>query len=169
MTTNVTQVITLEELRSVPLFASLENEAVRELRELLTVKDFRAGTELFHLGDKGDAMYLIESGRVRIHIEDSTGQEVTLVELAGGDFFGEMAILDGQPRSADATVIQDARLAILDRADFLTFVRRNPDVSLAMMNAITERLRHNNELLRQRVSRNANEVMAERMTVADRM
>lgn len=169
MSSNVTQVITLEELRSVPLFASLENEAARELRELLTVKDVRAGTELFHLGDKGDAMYLIESGRVRIHIEDSTGQEVTLVELAGGDFFGEMAILDGQPRSADATVIQDARLAILDRDDFLTFVRRNPDVSLAMMNAITERLRHNNELLRQRVSRNANEVMAERLTVADRM
>lgn len=164
-----TQVITLEELRSVPLFASLENEAARELRDLLTVKDVPAGTEIFYHGDQGDAMYLIESGRVRIHIVDSTGQDVTLVELAGGDFFGEMAILDGKPRSADATVIENARLAILARDDFISFVRRNPDIALAMLNAITHRLRHTDELLGQRVSRNANEEMAARLTMADRM
>lgn len=169
MSTTAPQVITLEELRSVPLFASLDNEAARELRELLTVSDVSAGTELFHHGERGDAMYLLESGRVRIHVEDSTGQEVTLVELAGGDFFGEMAILDGNPRSADATVIEDARLAILARDDFLSFVRRNPNVALEMLGAITNRLRHTDDLLRQRVSRNANEVMAARMTFADRM
>jgi CRP/FNR family cyclic AMP-dependent transcriptional regulator len=169
MSSTIPQVITLDELRSVPLFASLDNEAAMELRDLLTLNDVRAGAELFHHGDKGDAMYLLESGRVRIHIEDTTGQDVTLIELAGGDFFGEMAILDGQPRSADATVIEDARLAILDRDDFISFVRRNPDVSLAMLSAITSRLRRTDELLGQRVSRNANEVMAERMTPADRM
>lgn len=169
MSINVTKVITLEELRSVPLFASLDNEAARELRDLLIVNDVSAGTVLFKHGDKGDAMYLLESGRVRIHVEDSTGQEVTLIELAGGDFFGEMAILDGKPRSADATVIEAARLAILDRHDFITFVRRNPDVSLAMLSAITDRLRRTDDLLRQRVSRNANEVMAARMTTSDRM
>jgi CRP/FNR family transcriptional regulator, cyclic AMP receptor protein len=169
MTDIVTQVITLEELRSVPLFASLDNEAAVELRSLLTINDVTAGSVLFNHGDTGDAMYLIESGRVRIHVEDSTGQDVTLIELAGGDFFGEMAILDGKPRSADATVIESARLAILNRDDFITFVRRNPDVSLAMLSAITDRLRHTDDLLRQRVSRNANEIMAARMTLSDRM
>jgi uncharacterized membrane protein len=161
--------MTLEALRSVPLFASLDDAAASELRDLLTVKRAPAATALFRHGDRGDSMYLIESGRVRIHLEDSAGQEVTLIELAGGDFFGEMAILDGNARSADATVIEDASLAILARDDFLSFVRRNPDVALKMLSAITNRLRNTDDLLRQRVSRNANEVMAARMTPADRM
>lgn len=161
--------MTLEALRSVPLFASLDDEAAGVLRDLLTVKLVAAATELFHHGDTGDAMFLIESGRVRIHLEDSAGQEVTLIELAGGDFFGEMAILDGKPRSADATVIEDARLAVLARDDFLSFVRHNPDVAIKMLSAITNRLRHTDDLLRQRVSRNANDEEAARMTLADRM
>jgi CRP/FNR family cyclic AMP-dependent transcriptional regulator len=161
--------MTLEALRSVPLFASLDDNATRELRSLLQVHEAEDGTALFHHGDTGDAMYLIESGRVRIHVEDSTGQDVTLAELAGGDFFGEMALLDGNPRSADATVIEDARLAILSRDNFLSFVRRNPDVALEMLSAITHRLRHTDELLRQRVSRNANEEAAARMTLTDQM
>ena len=149
--------MTLEALRSVPLFASLDDNAARELRDLLSVREASSQSVLFHHGDKGDAMYLIETGRVRIHVEDSTGQDLTLIELAGGDFFGEMAILDGKPRSADATVMDDARLAILSRDDFLSFVRRNPDVAIKMLSAITHRLRQTDDLLRQRVSRNANE------------
>lgn len=162
-------VMTLEALRSVPLFASLDDKATTELRDLLSVKHAATESVLFHHGEKGDAMYLIESGRVRIHVVDSTGQDLTLIELAGGDFFGEMAILDGKPRSADATVIEDARLAILSRDNFLSFVQRNPDVAIKMLSAITDRLRHTDDLLRQRVSRNSNEVMAARMTLSDRM
>jgi uncharacterized membrane protein len=161
--------MTLEALRSVPLFASLDDHAARELRSLLKINDVVGVTPLFHAGDSGDSMYLIESGRVRISVQDTSGHEVTLVELARGDFFGEMALIDGKPRSADATVIEDARLAILSRDDFLEFVRANPDVALEMLSAVTHRLRHTDELLRQRVSRNANEEEAARMTVADRM
>jgi uncharacterized membrane protein len=169
MSAIVSQPMTLEALRSVPLFASLDDHAARELRELLRPHEATGGTVLFHLGDQGDAMYLIESGRVRIHVEDSTGHDVTLTEMAGGDFFGEMALLDGNPRSADATVIEDARLAILSRDDFLSFVRRNPNVALEMLSAITHRLRLTDELLRQRVSRNVNEEAAARMTQTDRL
>lgn len=161
--------MTLEALRSVPLFASLDDEAAAELRALLKIRDVPNESTLFHLGDKGDAMYLIESGRVRIHLQDTSGHDVTLVEFAGGDFFGEMAILDGKPRSASATVIEPARLAILERDVFLSFVHRNPDVALKMLSAITNRLRRTDELLSQRVSRNANDEEAARMTVADRM
>ena len=161
--------MTLEALRSVPLFASLDNDAARELRSLLTVHEVTVETPLFDAGDSGDAMYLIENGRVRIHVRDTSGHDVTLAELAGGDFFGEMAILDGKPRSASATVIEPARLAVLSRDDFLSFVRRNPDVALKMLSAITNRLRETDELLRQRVSRNVNEEEAARMTTSDRM
>ena len=94
--------MTLEALRSVPLFASLDDEAATELRNLLTEKTCRSDTHLFHKGDTGDAMYLIESGRVRISITDEDGKEITLAELAQGDFFGEMSIIDGRQRSADA-------------------------------------------------------------------
>src|SRR5882762_7154317 len=162
------QEMTLEALRSVPLFGSLDDHAATELRELLMVEDISTGTQLFHKGDSGDAMYLIESGRIRISITDQDAQEVTLADLAQGDFFGEMALIDGRKRSADARVVQDARLAILSRPAFLAFVRANPDVALEMLSALSERLRRTDELLRSRVSRNVNEEQASRMTVADR-
>jgi uncharacterized membrane protein len=125
-------------------------------------------TRLFRQGDTGDAMYLIESGRVRISIRDADAQEVTLAELAQGDFFGEMSIIDGRKRSADAQVIEDSRLAVLSREAFLAFVRRKPDVALEMLTALTDRLRRTDELLRSRVSRNVNEEAQARLTLADR-
>ncbi|HEY0384603.1 MAG TPA: cyclic nucleotide-binding domain-containing protein, partial [Pyrinomonadaceae bacterium] len=166
---SVASVMTLEELRSVPLFADLDDTATRELRDLLKIREVESETPLFSLGDTGDAMYLIDSGRVRISVQDSFGHAVTLAELGGGDFFGEMAILDGKQRAADATVIETARLAILEREDFIPFVRRNPDVALKMLSAITKRLRDTDELLRQRVSRNANIEEEARLTRSDRL
>ncbi|HKP47153.1 MAG TPA: cyclic nucleotide-binding domain-containing protein, partial [Pyrinomonadaceae bacterium] len=154
------QEMTLEALRSVPLFGSLDDHAAVELRELLAFEDIPAEQQLFHKGDGGDAMYLIESGRVRISITDEDGTEVTLADLAQGDFFGEMALIDGRMRSADARVVEDARLAILSRPAFLAFVRSNPDVALEMLSALTDRLRRTDELLRSRVSRNVNEEQA---------
>src|SRR6185437_7209153 len=133
--------MTLEALRSVPLFASLTDEAAIELRNLLAIKDVSASTELFHKGDTGNAMYLIETGRVRISIVDEDDKEITLAELAQGDFFGEMSIIDGRQRSADAKVIEDGRLAVLARPNFLAFVRANPDVALGMLGALSDRLR----------------------------
>jgi CRP/FNR family transcriptional regulator, cyclic AMP receptor protein len=125
-------------------------------------------TRLFNQGDTGDAMYLIESGKIRISIRDDDKQEVTLADLAQGDFFGEMSIIDGRKRSADARVIEDSRLAVLSRPAFLSFVRNNPDVALEMLSALTDRLRRTDELLRSRVSRNANEEEKARLTLADR-
>src|SRR6266566_5077258 len=160
--------MTLEALRSVPLFATLTDAATTELRRLLKTKNVAAGTQLFHKGDNGDAMYLLETGRVRISITDEDRKEITLAELAQGDFFGEMSIIDGRQRSADASVIEDGRLAILPRRDFLNFVRANPDVALGMLGALSDRLRRTDELLRSRVSRNANEEERKRATMADR-
>jgi uncharacterized membrane protein len=170
MSANPTQpFMTLEALRSVPLFASLDDETARSLRDLLKVRRAAAGTQLFRAGDAGDAMFLIEGGRVRIHVNDEDGEDLTLAELGDGDFFGEMAILDGKPRSAHATVTEDADLGVLSREDFHRFIRSNTDVALNMMSAITERLRRTDELLTRRVSRNLNEVEEERMTFSDRM
>lgn len=169
MPENGRPLMTLEALRSVPLFASLGDESACALRELLELELRPAGSVLFQKGEQGGAMYLIEDGRVRIHIKDSDGDEVTLAELAAGDFFGEMSILDGKPRSATATVSEDARLAVLSRPHFHEFVQQSPEVALSMLAAITDRLRQTDEMLRQRVTRNLNEVEEERQTLADRM
>jgi uncharacterized membrane protein len=150
------------------LFASLSDDAATELRNLLTETDVPSKTQVFHKGDTGNAMYLIERGKVRISITDEDRREITLAELAQGDFFGEMSLIDGRQRSADASVVDDARFAVLARPDFLTFVRSNPDVALGMLGALSDRLRRTDELLRSRVSRNANEEERKRATTADR-
>ena len=162
------QEMTLDAIRSVPLFASLDDEAASDLRNLLSVREVPNGTALFRAGDQGDAMYLIESGRVRITISDDDQKEIVLAELAQGDFFGEMAIIDGKQRSADATVAEDARLAVLSRENFLGFIHDNPKVALEMLSASFARLRRTDKLLQQRVSRNVNEEQEKRMTIADR-
>jgi len=160
--------MTLDAIRSVPLFASLDDEAASDLRNLLSVREVPNGAALFRAGDQGDAMYLIESGRVRITISDDDQKEIVLAELAQGDFFGEMAIIDGKQRSADATVAEDARLAVLSRENFLGFIHDNPKVALEMLSASFARLRRTDKLLQQRVSRNVNEEQKKRMTLADR-
>src|SRR5918911_1072055 len=169
MQTDVSPEITLEALRSVPLFASLDDEAARKLRALLEVRELPTGAVLFRAGDAGDAMYLIEDGRIRIFIVDEDQHEVTLAELARGDFFGEMSIIDGKPRAASAEVSEDARLAVIKRDDFINFVRGNVNVALEMISAISQRLRRTDELLQKRVSRNVNEIEEAQMTPADRI
>jgi CRP/FNR family cyclic AMP-dependent transcriptional regulator len=158
----------LDDLRSVPLFRGLDDEAARELRHLLTVRNVAAGTPLFHRGDPGETMFLIEMGLVRISVKDADGHDAILAELGSGEFFGEMAIVDGQSRSADATVMKDSKLAVLAAEDFRSLVRKKPHIALEMLTALTYRLRRTDSLLRHRISRNVNEIEAAHLTLADR-
>ena len=160
--------MTIDTLRHVPLFESLDDEAARQLCGLLETRDCKAETFLFRSGDEGDTMYIIERGKVRICVQATDGREVTLTELDRGDFFGEMALLDGQRRSADAVVAEDARLAVLSRDHFLSFIRSSPDVALKMLTAVANRLRHTDELLRHSATRNVNVEEAAHLTFADR-
>src|SRR5437867_6738255 len=160
--------MTVETLRQVPLFESLDDEAAKKLYELLESLDCKANTFLFRAGEAGDAMYIIERGKVRICVQATDGHEVTLTELGRGDFFGEMALLDGQRRSADAVVAEDSRLAVLSREHFVSFMRSSPDVALEMLTALANRLRHTDELLRRSATRNVNVEEAAQLTLADR-
>ena len=160
--------MTIDTLRQVPLFESLDNEAAGELCHLLESLDCKAGAFLFRAGDQGDALYLIERGKVRICVRTTQGHELTLTELGRGDFFGDMALLDGQRRSADAVVAEDARLAVLSREHFLSFVRSSPNVALELLAALAHRLRHTDEMLRHSATRNVNVEEAARLTLADR-
>lgn len=160
--------MTIDTLRQVPLFESLDDEAAAELCHLLESVDCKAGAFLFRAGERGDAMYLIERGKVRICVRATDGHEVTLTEFGHGDFFGEMALLEGQRRSADAIVAEDARLAVLSRDHFLSFMRGNSSVALEMLTALANRLRRTDELLRHSATRNVNVEEAAHLTLADR-
>ena len=155
-------------LRSVPLFSSLDSKATSELGAFLTIHDYPRSATIFRKGDPGDAMYLIDVGKVQISITDADGSDVVLAELGAGDFFGEMAMLDGQGRSANAIAIDNARLAKLSREDFISFMRNDPRVTLELLTALTARLRRTDDLLRHRVSRNVNQEEEARLTVGDR-
>jgi len=161
--------MTIDTLRQVPLFESLDDDAAKQLCELLETLDCEAQKVMFRAGDAGDAMYIIERGKVRIYVQATDGHEVTLTDLGRGDFFGEMALLDGQRRSANAVIAEDARLAVLSREHFLSFIMGgNPNVALEMLTALANRLRHTDELLRHSTTRNVNEEEAAHLTMADR-
>ena len=160
--------MTIETLRHVPLFESLDDQAARTLCDLLETHICQAHKILFRAGDEGDAMYVIERGRVRITVQATDGRELTLTELGPGEFFGEMAVLDGRPRSANATTVEESHLAVLSREDLLSFVDRNPRIMLEMLTAMGNRLRRTDELLRHTATRNVNVEEAAQLTLADR-
>lgn len=154
--------------RQVPLFRHLDEVAQDELCSLATTETFPAGARLFRAGDAGDSMFLVQSGRVQIRLSDTEGDEIILADLRAGEFFGELALLDGKPRSADAVIVEDATLAKLSRKTFLELMDARPKIALPLLSAMTHRLRRTGELLRHRVAKNANVEQAAHATFADR-
>lgn len=160
--------MTTDTLRQVPLFESLDDKSATQLSDLLETIDCAANQAIFRAGDAGNAMYIIESGEVRISINAEDGNEITVAKLMPGEFFGEMSILDGEARAAHATATTPSRLGVLSRKHFLTFLQNNSEVGLGMLSALASRLRATNELLQRRVSRNVNEEEERTLTFADR-
>ena len=160
--------MTTDTLRSVPLFESLDDQAAREVCELIDTVDCHSSQTVFRTGDAGDSMYLIERGMVRISMKSADGEELILAELGRGDFFGEMALIDGKARSANATAMEASRLLVLSRKHFLTFLSSSPNVAIEMLTALTRRLRRTDELLHHLATRNVNEEEASHLTFADR-
>ena len=132
--------MTLEAIRSVPLFASLDDEAAVDLRNLLTDRVVPQNTRLFRHGDKGDAMYVVRNGEVTVE-RDGRIMET----LGGGDIFGEMALIDGAPRSATARAKTDCEVAPINEKTFLFLVHETPFFAIAVMRTLAGRLRHMNE------------------------
>jgi CRP/FNR family cyclic AMP-dependent transcriptional regulator len=159
--------MTTDTLRTVPLFESLDEKAAAKVCELLDTIECQASQMLFRAGDAGDAMYLIERGKVQISMKSSDGEELILAVLGRGEFFGEMALIDGKPRSANATVVEASRLVVLSRQHFLSFLSSSPNVALEMLTALTRRLRRTDELLKHLATRNVNEEEASHLTFAD--
>ncbi len=156
-------------LAAISLFKDLSPEAMDKMSTLLKNVTYKAGDAVFHTHEKGDALYVVHSGKVRIWVHDEDSKEVTLAELVPGDFFGEMSVLDGGERSANAVVAADSLLHRLSRADFEQFLLAHPQAALEVIRGITSRLRQTTLMVSQRISRNINEEMDERLTFGQRI
>jgi CRP/FNR family cyclic AMP-dependent transcriptional regulator len=107
-------------------------------------KKIPAGTVLFHEGDKGEEMFIIQSGRVKIS-KRIRGVEKTLATLEKGEFLGEMAILNDKPRSASAETVDECELLVIDRKTFDTLIRGNVEIAVRFIKRLAERLRESND------------------------
>ena len=158
-----------QSLARIPLFQRLEAHELEHLAEDVEQVNYKAGEVIFHEYDKGDALYVVEEGSVRIWVTDEDVQQVTLTELSPGQFFGELSVLDRGPRSSSASAVVDTHLHRLSSDDFQKFLLAHPDCAIDVICEIGARLRQTNLLVAQRASRNVNEVMEERYTVGQRV
>ncbi len=143
-------------LDGVPLFALLDEQERATLAERMETVKFAAGTTLFHRGDPGDSLYVVRSGEVEIFFKNDTGERILLETARAGDFFGEVSLLDGGPRTASAHVTLDVEAVEVDREDLAELVKIRPGAAMELLTATGRRLRETNEKLRRTASRNVN-------------
>jgi CRP/FNR family cyclic AMP-dependent transcriptional regulator len=134
-------------LARVPFFAGVAVEELELLASSLQRRSVRAGKTVFRQDDPGSSLYVIESGVVKVQRTSPEGKEVILAILGPGDFFGELALLDGEPRSADAVAKEDTALLVLERDDFLAFLDKEPAVATKLLAALSRRLRRTDQLV----------------------
>ena len=132
-------------LRQIPLFRDLSPEHLEKLAAFLQEKSYGKNKVLFHADEPGASLFILKSGRVKVALTDRHGKEVILRVLQPGEFFGEMALLDGHPRSATVVAIERSQVFILERASFLQLIQQDPQWSLKMLATLSRRLRKANE------------------------
>ena len=158
---------TAELLGQVSLFNLLDDHERGVLADKVDVVERPKGHLLFNYGDPGDALFIVTDGVVEMYFKNDTGDRILLETARAGDFFGELSLLDNGPRTTAATVTEDAKLIVVDRADLDELFRLKPTAALDLLAATGRRLRATNELLRHTASRNVNaEMEDQRTTVA---
>jgi CRP-like cAMP-binding protein len=135
----------LDSLRTIPLFSSVSDEDLESIASLLIERRFPKHKTIVEEGLPGDYMYVIREGRVKVTKLSGDGREKILELLEEGSFFGEMSLLDSAPRSASVKALTEVRILALARNDFLNVLRRSPDLALAVIQELTQRLRQQDE------------------------
>lgn len=152
---------TVDHLRDLDL---KEKAALAERIELV---NYRSGETIFNYGDPGHALFIIRAGEVEIYIKNDKGEKIVLEVSKAGDLFGEISLLDDGPRTAWVTALGDVELLRLDREHFEDYIRLYTPAALHLLAIAARRLRRSDEFIRHTVTRNANDVEAERQTVPE--
>ena len=157
-----------ELLANIALFESLTADDLTALSQRVEEVQYEQGDVIFQQGDEGSSLFVIEDGAVEISYGEGKAR-VILTSLFTGQYFGELSLFDGSPRSATATAAKPSRLIRLDREDLVDFVNKNPPAALRIIAEMSERLRQTNELMSQQVSRNVLLEEEEQMTIGQRV
>jgi CRP-like cAMP-binding protein len=139
----------LSVLRQHPIFRDLEPEALDQLCRYAKHTVLKRGATLFAKDDPGNSLYAVISGTVKISVSSPDGRNAILNMVGPGDLFGEMSVLDGQPRSADATANTNCEIFVIDRRDFLPFVRSQPTLAMKFIELLCAKLRWTSEQVEQ--------------------
>jgi CRP-like cAMP-binding protein len=132
----------IEFLKRLPLFINLNDAELTALAKEFTVRRFQQGELIFFQGDPGQALYLIEVGRVRIYVQDESGQETSVIFYSAGDIFGELAVIDGMPRSASAIAVEETIVHVLSRERLRAHLLASPQLAYNFMQALALRVRY---------------------------
>jgi CRP/FNR family transcriptional regulator, cyclic AMP receptor protein len=135
----------VELLGGVPLFSALSSQELDEVARVAIPRSYPRETRVFHEGDPGDACYVVSKGSCRVTRQHSDGRVITLATLGPGGIFGELAMLDGERRSASVETAEDTELLALPAADLRPLIRSHPVVGEKLIVALTRRLREANE------------------------
>lgn len=149
----------IELLSGVALFAELSRSELERVAQVAIPRQYPADTRVFHEGDKGDACYIVKTGSCRVTREHSDGRAITLTNLGPGAIFGELAMLDGEERSASVEALEDTDLLALPAADVRALIREHPGMAEKLIVALTRRLREANE----RISRQSFQTVPSRV------
>lgn len=133
--------------RSFPIFEEFSKELIAEVAALAQWRRWPAGTVIFQRGDEGNYMILVTEGRIKLSLITSQGKELSLRHLEPGTLLGEMAVIDGAPRSADATATIATEGYVIGKSEFLALITRNPEAAEAVMRYLCIRLRETTEQL----------------------
>ncbi|MDX8387923.1 MAG: Crp/Fnr family transcriptional regulator [Ghiorsea sp.] len=134
-------------LKKVPLFSELDDDEIASVNQLITYNDVAKKTVVLQEGEDGNSLFVIISGSVKISYYAPDGREVVLSLLESGAYFGEMSLLDKQPRSATVITLDDTRLAQIRRADFERLLLQQPKVTLKLLSESVARLRRTSKVL----------------------
>lgn len=136
---------TIALLSRVDLFSELSRNELAGLASVAIPRKYDAGTRVFREGDRGDVCHMVRSGRARVVRQHHAGREITLANLGPGDIFGELAMLDGEIRSATVEAVTDVETLALVASDMRRLLDQNPEVSVKLLKAVVRRLRQANE------------------------
>ena len=131
--------------KQVDIFASLSDADLQDLMTVARRRTFRAGEVICHRDDPGQVLYIIKEGKVKISLISPDGQEISLVVFGPGDCVGELALLDGEPRSADVIALERVECYTLQRSDFHKTVMKNPTIAIHVLEVLSRRLRRMNK------------------------
>lgn len=130
-----------QRLRSIPLFTQLNEAEVTRITEVARERTYPKNSVILFEDDPGDALYVVLTGEVKVVLIGEDGREVILSILRAGDFFGEMSLIDDQPRSAHVIATEDSNLLVLRRDEFRQCLKDTPRIALGLLQALSRRLR----------------------------